>query len=58
MGIIYVRNGVRIEMPRGLPKHIEEQIPNHLSSTVKESIRRHLREEYLKTLEKSQDEEK
>jgi hypothetical protein len=39
-------------------KHLEEQIPNHLSSTVKESIRRHLREEYLKTLEKAQDEER
>ena len=58
MGIIYVRNRVRIEMSRSLPKYIEEQIPIHLSPTVKELIRRHLREEYLKNLEESHDEEK
>ena len=47
-------------MRRLLPKHLEEQISNHLSPTVKELMRRHLQEEYfqeeyLKTLEKKQD---
>ena len=42
-------------MIRHSPKHLEEQIPNHLSPTVNELMRRHLQEEYLKTLEKKQD---
>ena len=40
-------------MPYQSVKHLEEQIPNHLSATVKEIIRRHLREEYLKKLDES-----
>lgn len=43
-------------MPCLSSKHLEEQIPNHLSPSVKETIRRHLQEEYLKTLEKTQKE--
>ncbi len=43
-------------MPHISLKKLEEQIPNHLSQTVKEIMRRHLREEHLKKLEESQDE--
>lgn len=45
-------------MPYQSVKHLEEQIPNHLSATVKEIIRRHLREEYLKKLDESKVEER
>ena len=45
-------------MPYQSVKHLEEQIQNHLSVTVKEIIRRHLREEYLKKLDESKVEER
>lgn len=44
-------------MTRYFPKHLEEQVPIHLSPTVKEIIRRHLLEEYLKTFNETQEEE-
>ena len=45
-------------MPYQSVKHLEEQISNHLSATVKAIIRRHLREEYLKKVDESKVEER
>lgn len=56
-GYIISLNISQNAMTHFIPKHLEEQIPKHLSPSVKDAMRRHLREEYLKTFEKKQEEE-